>query len=275
MFPVGVSSGYGLQLNEQTLSDMKKSGIDYIELSLGKGFAPDYEQMVSAARSAGVEIWTAHLPYRPMDLLDISLEDPQLRAKGLELQSRLIARIADLGISKFVIHPSTPLPENCNRAERKKYAMDSLDKLAEAAHRRGAIIAVEDMTRPCLGNSAEELRELIAVNDKLRINFDMNHLFNNSHREFIELLGSNIVSVHISDYDMAEERHWFPGEGAIDWPQLARQLRDAGYRGVWMYELSFTGSKMADRGRPLTFRDLRRNADEIFSGKAPTVIRTV
>lgn len=275
MFPVGVSSGYGLQLNEQTLSDMKESGIDYIELSLGKGFEPDYAQIVSAARSAGVGIWTAHLPYRPMDLLDISLEDPRIRAQGLDFLSRLIAVIADLGINKVVLHPSTPLPECCNRAERKKYAMDSLDRLAEAAHRRGAIIAVENMTRPCLGNSAEELRELIAVNDKLKVNFDMNHLFNNSHREFIKLLGDKLVSVHISDYDMAEERHWFPGEGAIDWPQLARQLQDAGYRGVWMYELSFTGRKMADRGRPLTFRDLRRNADEIFSGKAPTIIRAV
>ena len=272
MFPVGVSSGYGLQLHMQSLVEMKESGIDYIELSLGKGFEPDYEQMVKAANSANVGIWTAHLPYRPMDQLDISLEDPEVRAKGLDFLSRLIARIADLGVDKFVLHPSTPLPENCNRTERKKCAMDTLNKLAEAAHRYGAVIAVEDMTRPCLGNSAEELRELISVNDKLRVNFDMNHLFNNTHEEFAKLLGDKIISVHISDYDMAEERHWLPGEGSLDWPRITRLLWDIGYRGVWMYELSFTGRKMAERGRPLTFQDLRRNADEIFAGKNPSVI---
>ena len=151
--------------------------------------------------------------------------------------------------------------------------MDTLDKLAEAAHKEGAVIAVEDMIRSCLGNSAQELKELISVNDKLRVCFDVNHLFNNSHREFVEILGDRIVHTHISDYDLVEERHWFPGEGKIPWAEVYNALMGVGYSGVWNYEVGLTGAKMAERGRALTYRDVYNNAMEIFSGKQPHVIR--
>lgn len=145
-------------------------------------------------------------------------------------------------------------------------------KLAEVAHSCGAVIVMEDMTLPCLGNSAEELLEMISDDDKLRICFDTNHLFNNTHEEFVRLLGDKIVTVHLSDYTETGEKHWFPGEGIVDWPEIPKLLKSVGYNGVWLYELSLNGAKSADRGRPLTFRDFRRNADEIFAGKKPTVI---
>ena len=90
---------------------------------------------------------------------------------------------------------------------------------------------------------------------------------------FIREFGSKIITLHISDYTGDQERHWFPGEGIVNWPEIPKLLKSAGYNGVWMYELSLNGAKSVDRGRPLTFRDFRRNADEIFAGLKPTVIQ--
>lgn len=273
MFPVGITTGYGLPLNEQSLADMKESGIDYIELSLNREYDVSFQQIGQMTREAGIGIWSAHLPYRPVDQVDISLESLELRRHIVAHFSELIRQVSDLGVDKFVLHPSTPLPEGCDRAERKKCAMDTMDKLAEVAHSCGAVIAMEDMTLRCLGNSAEELREMLAVNDKLRVCFDTNHLFGNTHEDFVRQLGDKIVTVHISDYTEDGEKHWFPGEGIVPWRSIPKLLQDAGYQGVWLYELSLNGAKSVDRGRPLTFRDFRRNADEIFAGKTPTVIK--
>ena len=273
MFPVGITSGYGLELSDPLLADMKENGIDYIELSLAKCLDTDFQKIGQMTRNAGIGIWSAHLPFRPTDQLDISLEDPQLRANTVALFSQLIQKSTDLGVDKFVIHPSTPLPAGASREERIKCAMDTLDQLAEVAARCGASLAMEDMVTSCIGSTFEEFSRLLSANEKLRVCLDTNHLLTCTHEAFIREFGNKIITLHISDYTGDQERHWFPGEGIIDWPSIPRLLRDAGYRGIWMYELSLNGAKSADRGRPLTFRDFRRNADEIFAGKKPTIIK--
>ena len=147
--------------------------------------------------------------------------------------------------------------------------MDALDNLAEYAYAKGAVIAVEDMIVECLGNCADELAELISVNDKLRICFDVNHILKNTHLEFIEKFKEKIVTVHISDYDRICERHWLPGEGVIDFHELYTKLIQVGYSGPWMYEIGL--AKNSKRSRDLTYADVYNNAMEIFEGKKLTV----
>ena len=65
--------------------------------------------------------------------------------------------------------------------------------------------------------------------------FDTNHLLLESHADFIGALGDRIATVHLSDYDGRDERHWLPGKGVIDWPALCRSLRRAGYLGVYIF----------------------------------------
>lgn len=139
MLPVGITTGYGLPLNKQPLADMKKNGIDYIELSLVREYDVRFRQIGQMTLEADIGIWSAHLPVRPKDQLDISLESPELRRHTVAHFSELISQVSDLGVDKFVLHPSTPLPDGCNREERKKCAMDttwsSWQKLPTAAVR--------------------------------------------------------------------------------------------------------------------------------------------
>jgi len=268
MFRIGFS--LHRDITEDTFAAIGDAGLSTVEIN---GTGHDFAAFARWAARYGVALWSRHLPYSPFGELDISLADREVREKIVDFHTGLIKEGAGAGIKTVVLHPSTPFTEGMPRQERKKYAMDTLDKLAEAAAREGAVIAVEDMILSCLGNSAGELKELISVNDKLRVTFDVNHLFNNTHKEFVRILGSRIVHTHISDYDFVQERHWFPGEGRIPWVEVYTSLKEAGYSGVWNYEVGLTGAKMAERGRALTYTDVYNNAMEIFSGKQPHVIK--
>lgn len=266
MFRIGFS--LHRDITEDTFAAIADGGLSTVEIN---GTGHDFKAFSLWANRYGVALWSRHLPYSPFAQLDIASADGEVRRNIVDFHTRLIREGAGVGIKTFVLHPSTPITEGIPRQERKKYALDTLDKLAEAAAREGAVIAVEDMILSCLGNSAAELKELISVNDKLRVTFDVNHLFNDTHKEFVDILGDKIVHTHISDYDFVQERHWFPGEGKIDWPAVSAKFDEIGYEGVWMYELS-PGSVNDMRTRPLTVRDFYNNAQEIFAGKVPTRI---
>lgn len=251
-------------LDEKKLEDMANGGLTMLEIGVfNEPYLVDYKKICGWANARGIEACSSHLPFK--DSSCIIHEKKEDRERAIEINRDLIARAADVGIGRFILHPSPIVEEERNREECKKYAMEAFDVLAEYAHSHGAVIAVEDMRLDCLGNSADELLEMISVNDKLRVCFDVNHLFNNTHVEFIDKLKDKIVTVHISDYDHVEERHWLPGEGVINWHELYDKLIEVGYNGPWMYEV---GMGIHDRrSRPLEFTDLYNNAMEIFSGK--------
>lgn len=260
--------GFSLHRNitEDTFAAIGAAGLSTVEIN---GTDHDFDAFGLWARRHGVTLWSRHLPYTPFGEMDISLSGKEVRQRLAARLEELIREGAGAGIRTFVLHPSTPITEDLPRQERKQNAMEILDRMAEVAHREGAVIAVEDMILSCIGNSSAELEELISVNDKLRVCFDVNHLFNDTHKAFVERLGSRIVHTHISDYDFVEERHWFPGEGKICWPEVYSALTNAGYTGVWNYEVGLGGAKTEERGRMLTYEDVYANAMEIFSGKQP------
>ncbi len=269
MYKIGLSSS-AFALNDETLGKIAKSGIEAIEISEGYdgSLALDYKELSALSSKYGLKLWSFHLPFFPFKKIDISSLDGELRNNAIELYRELIARAADIGIDKFVLHPSGEPIADEDREERIKYSMQNLDLLAELAHRYGARIAVEDLPRSCLGSRTDELARLISVNDKLGVCFDVNHLLKDKPVDFVKKLGDKIITLHVSDYDFIDERHWLPGEGLNDWNGIYAALREVGYDGVWMYEVKL-GSKTITRSRDLTFDDFYNNAQAIFAGKTP------
>ena len=158
------------------------------------------------------------------------------------------------------------------REEKRKCALEVLDVLAELAYKNGACICVEDLPRSCLGNTAEDVRTLLAVNDKLKVCFDTNHLLQDDNLNFMNKLADKIVTLHVSDYDFINERHWLPGEGKINWISFMNTFNQIGYQGVWMYEVSLKCPKSILRDRDLNFHDFYENAMTLFAGKQPNAI---
>ena len=273
MYRIGMSS-CAFALTEENFQALRNSGVEAIELSLRPEtqLTLNCREVADLARRYGIDLWSYHLPFLPFREIDPSSLDPTVRKNTIALFSELIKKASDAGIDKFVIHPSgEPIPAE-DREQRMLYSMESLDLLAEIAHKQGSVIAVEDLPRTCLGNTAEDILRLIGANDKLRVCFDTNHLLTDDNVHFIEKVGSKIITLHVSDYDFTDEKHWLPGEGLNDWNAIYAALQKVNYGGVWMYEIGRKPPKTLFRSRDLTFDDFVNNAKEIFAGRSLTRI---
>lgn len=240
MYKVGRTTGYGFKINDEELAQLRASGMRYVEHSLEGLIYHHPKDVAEMCKRHDVTMWSCHLPFRPVDSRDPSGLNPSFRRMSFEAYCEEIRRGAAVGVDKFTFHPGTPFKNEEERPERLLISMEFTNNLAEFAHTQGAVVCVEDMPH-CIGSSADEIAAILSVNDKLRVCFDVNHLLNNTHDEFIERFADKIATVHFSDYDFVEEKHWFPGDGKIDWVALMKKLYGAGYNGPWIYECGQRG----------------------------------
>lgn len=269
MYKIAVSSWSNV--DEKMFIACKQAGISLIEISLpSKQYAAlPYEKIVAWSKAYGVRIWSLHLPFYPGEQYDIS--SPSSAKNAVAALSEIIKKAAAVGVDKFVVHASGEPISDAERAQKTAVSKASLYALAECAKNCGAVIAVENLPRTCLGKNSAEILDLISAHPSLKVCFDTNHLLCEGHVDFIRNVGDKIVTTHVSDFDFVNERHWLPGEGKVDWTALLRALKEVGYLGPWLYELSFTCPKTIYRDRDLTCEDLVRNAREAFEGKPFTV----
>ena len=270
MYKIGLSCGTeGKPLTKETFQACREVGIGAIEISVFKEDYKniDYKTVEKLSKEYGVELWSYHMPFSRSWNIDISSMEKAVRQSTVEYFKELIAKASDIGIDKFVVHPSCePIPEEL-RLEYIKNSQECLNELAEFAHSHGAVIAVENLPRTCLGRNSKEMLELISVNDKLKVCFDTNHVLKENVVDFVNNVKDKIITLHVSDCDFENERHWLPGEGKIDWPMLITALQNVNYNGVWMYEIGFKAPDSIKRERDLTFADFVHNAEQLFKQK--------
>jgi len=207
-------------------------------------------------REAGVRVSSAHLPFGP--LWEPSDPDLSARQDALGRFEGLLDWIAARGIPLAVLHASFEPISPAQRPARLEAAIESVARLSAYAKERGVALAVENLPRTCLGNTAREV--LALAENAAGVCFDVNHLLIESHAAFLAAAGPRVITTHLSDYDFADERHWFPGAGAIDWPALTEGLEAAGYAGRYIFELNedgtpsmgqFTPAQLAERWNEL------------------------
>ncbi len=274
-YPIGISccGVPGKYPIAETFADCRAAGIDCMEISLQSVDYPlfPYAETAKSAAEFGVTLASFHLPFQ-LEQEDIS--KPEVAEEAVRTNAEMIKRASDIGIKTFVIHASREPIADDERAERMACAKQSLSALGQVVEACGAVLAVENLPRTCLGKNSDELLELLTAHPGLRVCFDTNHLLEEDPMVFIHNLKGKIVTTHISDYDFVNERHWLPGEGKVDWNAILRALEEIGYDGVWMYEIGYACPKTIYRPRDLTCEDFALNAFELFNGKSPTVFST-
>ena len=279
------------KLNEEMVFQYLENGIEALELGLPvpkdifkkmssytdfascvHDISSELEQFKKILDNSEIIPHSFHLTFHPAALNDPASLDVNVAKTTIDIQKLSLEKAAYLGCKIAVIHPSRePYPEE-ERAERIAAAQKVLAELADFAAKMNIQIAVENLPRTCLGRNSSEILELIQADDRLRVCYDTNHLLGEDAESFIKACGSKIITLHVSDYDFLDERHWMPGEGKNDWSKIYSLLREVGYNGPWLYEVGFEGAESILRSRDLSYADFRRNADEIFEGKPLTVL---
>ncbi|MBE7046030.1 MAG: sugar phosphate isomerase/epimerase [Ruminococcaceae bacterium] len=271
---IGLST-CGKEINEELFSSFRSAGIECMEISMpnDKHDSMDFGLLDSLSRRYDVEIWSYHLPFHAFKgaLIDMSALERDKRKYTLDYYSDIIKKGTNIGIEKFVIHPSCGPIEEDERMDRLNFAKETHMLLSEIASKEGATICVENLPRHGLGNTSDELMEIVNCDERLKICLDTNHFLKEDVCESVKKLAHKIVTLHVSDYDMIDERHWLPGEGKICWNKLYNNLKDYGYSGPWLYEVGYV-SKTRKRQRLLSPPDYVRNANEIFGGGELSVI---
>jgi len=241
--PLGLSSGFFKEPTPEKWRAAVAAGFTEAELGFPWKFPPedmlaDVRRKHAILREAGVSVSSAHLPFGW--LWDPSSLDPAALATTLQRFEGLLDWIASQGIPLAVIHASIEPIEPGERPARLRTAAQSIARLGAYAKARGVAIAVENLPRTCLGNVSSELLPL--AQGASGICFDVNHLLLETHASFLAAAGPRVITTHFSDYDFVDERHWFPGAGAIGWPALLRGLAAAGYAGHYIFELGENGT---------------------------------
>ena len=239
---LGTSVSIREDFSPDVFIQLKNAGIDYAELGLRApqfyADSPEREEFCrhikEAASEAGVKIWSIHIPYGKQ--WDISDPFETIRQDVIERHQKLFEIFEILQPEKAIIHPSyEPNPAE-EREARLEACRNSLSVLAEEAKVYGVELVIECLPRTCLGNSSEEILWLLEGNENLGVCCDVNHMLKETPEEFIQKIGSRITTLHISDYDGIDERHWPPGKGIIDWNLVIGNLLSAGYSGPFLFE---------------------------------------
>lgn len=240
--PVGISLSMLDDTSDEKLAEVRRSGIRYVEVTF-HAFTretPEDECYLRACllrnriARAGLQVWSCHLPFGRG--CDISVTDSLRRERNVSYIERMIRLAALFRPHRLMLHPaSRPVPEH-ERAARERHAANSICRLSLAARRIGAVLCIENMPHS-IGRTSGELLRLIEACPEVMICFDTNHLLLESHADFLTAAKGRIASVHASDYDGKDERHWLPGQGIIDWTECYRRLRRSGYRDVFLFEV--------------------------------------
>jgi sugar phosphate isomerase/epimerase len=188
-----------------------------------------------AAADSGVTIWSCHAPFGGTDISDL---EESVRRSSVETIIEALDAAVELSVGRVVLHGSREPISDEQRPRRLVQCIRSLDELCKQASQRGLTLALELLPRTCLGNRTAEMRSILDATDgDLRVCFDVNHItLYEGAREALTALGDRLETLHISDHDGVDERHWVPGRGIVDWPAFLAGLDDIGYEGCLMHE---------------------------------------
>ncbi|MBQ4087454.1 MAG: sugar phosphate isomerase/epimerase [Clostridia bacterium] len=244
-----------------------KAGVNAMELCFrwDKYDDVDWVALKEGADKAGIQIRSIHLPFSGED--NPAHMDEAVRKKAIARYKDIMKKASVTGATVYVIHASSEPIADGERAQQMENAKKTLSELAEFAKTLSACIAVEDLPRTCLGRDSAEIKELISGHDNLFVCFDTNHLLAEKMEDFIKEVGDRFVTLHVSDYDFIDEKHWLPGMGDVDWISFMDALDETDYSGPILFELYRV--KGADT-RPVTPEEFVQCAKELMARKPLT-----
>jgi sugar phosphate isomerase/epimerase len=275
-FPIAISTSvFGRTFTPEHIDALDDSTIAAVEI-VGPDTQCSFDQpgvrdaLRVRFRDARVRLHSVHLPYGSR--LDLSQPDTALRTAAVEQTTNTLRAAAALGATLAVVHPSAePIPTDAeSRAAHLDASRHSLELLAPIALDVGVRLAVECLPRTCLGHTAAELLDIVDPVDPRAIGvcIDVNHL---NLREpdlasAVATLGPRLLTLHCSDNDGLDERHWLPGhpQGVVDWDAFLTGLTNAGYGGPFLYEL-----RSLDLDVTSTLRAVERNYAEVIVPRYP------
>ncbi len=233
----GISSAcYYPMETEQALEHCGKMGFRHLELFINCGSemnGPYFDRVNSVIRAYDFQIGSLH-PYTSF-LESYMLFGPYERRVDelIEFYRRYFAFCNRIGADKLVFHGGS----TDAFADREVY-FERYAQLHRAAEEYGVKLTHENVVKK-RGQSPQFMKALADyVGDGFAMTLDIKQCrrAGEDPYEFIRLLGSHIVNVHVSDYYDGQDCA-VPFTGRFDFERFVKALRQVGYRGNYIIEL--------------------------------------
>lgn len=263
---VGLSTGGCLDSSIlDVIPDLASSGAAGVEVGTPpRHFDPlDDAQVTALGKALGATSLVPVSIHAPFGGL-FDLADPNAHHRHAAIGAALTAAsaIKRLGGQLVVVHPSDL--ERYGRDVRARLADSaaSLRLLAANCAAEGVTVAVESPLPHLIGGHPDEFAWLLGqVDDAVRVCLDTGHTALGGHwRQFVRVAGSRLAHVHVHDNRGQWDDHLPPGDGVIDWVDVANSLVETNYDGWLMLEVSCPSID-----RPAQVTRAVENARTIFS----------
>ena len=240
------------ELTHELIEAVEQSRIATLEMNPKLFEVEDREAKTAALKAMldrrGIPVTTVHAlsaGANGLASLDDSLQDA-LNAVRVALDLA-----AEFGAKAVVVHAGVGAADPEERRRLLDQARRSLEVIGEQCVKAGKRVAVERLPRMSLGNSVDELLQLLDGLDEnvFGVCMDTNHLMDRPHAlpDEVRRLGHRLTATHLSDYDGVDEKHELPGTGVVDWGAFMAALADIGYSGGLTYECRIPGDTLAER----------------------------
>ncbi|MBO5891491.1 MAG: sugar phosphate isomerase/epimerase [Oscillospiraceae bacterium] len=221
----------------------------YAETGLGEDW---YRQLRCFANHNGIVFNQAHAPY------PTSFKDPAKTAVRFWEVVRAMKHAAILGIPVMVVHPMQHLRYYDDGAPELLFEMnmDFYRRLIPFCEEYGVKVALENMWQREPENvinhsTCSTPAEMIRYHDTLNSPWitcclDLGHAtLVEDTPAFIRALGADrLRALHVHDVDGIHDSHMPPYTGVTNWTQIAKALKDIGYRGDFTFEVCAWTNKL-------------------------------
>jgi sugar phosphate isomerase/epimerase len=243
-----------------SLKKLKELGFERVEIHsryLDARFTGDdaFNEMAATLDQTGLVAAQAHLPF--WSGIDVGNYNETIRNYGMSITRQAVERCARLGRPMLVLHPGTwqGTADEFLLGLFRELVVRAVRELADFAAAHDMVICVENMLangpgdgRRRFGASTADLVEICSAVPGSRACLDTGHAFYNGEDPAASVTALSaaglLAALHVQDTDgFPHDRHWLPGRGRIDWPTFVAALRQVGYAGTFMLEVSSAGDE--------------------------------
>lgn len=240
---IGIASGACMEASIlEALPAVKRSGATGVEIGTPpRHFNPMLPDQIAALagalRSQDLGAVSIHAPFGGR--LDLADPNPHHRQDGVVAVRSAAAAIKALGGRLVIVHPSDLRRDQHDVQARLDSSVDSLRLLGHDCEAEDITLVVESPLPHLIGGHPDEFAWILArLPETTRVCLDTGHTSLGHHwRRFLEVAGDRLVHVHANDNHGHRDDHLPPGDGRIDWAEIARTLDAVGFSGWMMLEL--------------------------------------
>ncbi len=220
------------------IREIAAAGLEFVDLTLEPPLAwpIDAAALANEIRHLGLAVVGHTSPHLP-----IASPFDGLREQAREVLRRCFDVFAEVGASAVNVHPER-LPAVVPAAEAIRRNAEAVATLADDAAAAGLRLMIENMGRTF--NTPAELQPLFDAAPAALLHLDVGHANMgrslgqpNAVAELVDAFGDRLGHVHVHDNLGADDLHLPLGAGTVDWPDVARRLRAAGYDGTVTIEI--------------------------------------